>query len=123
MNSNNCNFQKRFRARFRNKKFENLQMGNVKTVNEPVKSDLVVGRRIIDIQYVASQLFCLQCKEPIYLMDITNEARFGLASILFIECKNDKCLYPGFLNKIYTDSYILVKPYFFDHFAFISWFE
>ncbi|XP_052075942.1 uncharacterized protein LOC127714036 [Mytilus californianus] len=51
---------------------------------------------MIDLFYVAKQLFCRQCKEALALINITSEKNMGYASHLFIQCE---C---GQVNKIET---------------------
>ena len=61
----------------------------------------IEGRRILDISYIVSQMIsgCSFCKKALQLIDITNEYREGLASLLYILCE---C---GATNTIYTSSY------------------
>ena len=56
------------------------------------------GRRIIDVKHLASQIDCQNCKSNLYLSNIVNETRHGLASIFSIKCS--KCL---FISNVTTD--------------------
>ena len=61
--------------------------------------DFVVGgRRIVHIQILADQLFCNSCKPITSLMDIEEEKRFGLGSILYIRCHQCQIM-----NTVFTD--------------------
>ena len=57
------------------------------------------GRRIVELEYIASQLTeCQRCKiQPLHLVDCVNEIRYGFGRILKI--KSNGCKY---INSIYT---------------------
>lgn len=58
---------------------------------------ILTGRRIIEPNYLASQLFCKHCKANLLLTDIKEETQHGLASTLGIECR--EC---NLRNYVYT---------------------
>ena len=49
---------------------------------------VVTGRRVVDVAFLASQLFCSCCNSPIQLCDITSETRRGLASVFSVACNS-----------------------------------
>lgn len=53
------------------------------------------GFRIVDLNELAKQMHCKQCASLLDLNDTRNETRFGLASVLSVECScgtlNDVC--------------------------------
>ena len=57
----------------------------------------VEGHRIVDLKYMARNMFCSSCRSPLLLQNIQREAKKGLASILHIFC--DNCI---FLNTVTT---------------------
>ncbi|XP_076438391.1 uncharacterized protein LOC143277453 [Babylonia areolata] len=54
------------------------------------------GRRIVDLQELAKQLHCKKCGSLLDLQRTEREARYGLASVLYIHCN---C---GLLNDVHT---------------------
>ena len=51
-------------------------------------SDILQGRRIIDLAYFAKMLQqgCAGCEEPLQLVGCVSERKYGLASIFQIKC-------------------------------------
>ena len=45
------------------------------------------GRRVIVLGTLADEMFCKGCSQPIHLMDISSEKRFGLASVFEVKCR------------------------------------
>lgn len=45
------------------------------------------GRRIVNIKFLADQLYCNYCRATIKLSDIIGEQKFGMASCFFMKCK------------------------------------
>lgn len=63
-----------------------IRLANTETVTVDEES-WKKGRRMIDLFYVAKQLFCRQCKEALALINSTSEKNMGYASHLFIRCE------------------------------------
>ena len=49
------------------------------------------GRRVIELKYLADQMYCSRCRSPLHLSDISNETRYGLGSVFSIPCRNYLC--------------------------------
>ena len=52
---------------------------------------IIEGRRIIDIGFLAQQMICEACGGKLHLLDITEEKKYGLASMFVIICPYEKC--------------------------------
>nr|XP_034320597.1 uncharacterized protein LOC105341150 isoform X2 [Crassostrea gigas] len=52
------------------------------------------GRRIVELGYLAKQLFCHLCKTPLHLKDTVRERRYGLGSVLHVQCTNCSAVCP-----------------------------
>lgn len=50
----------------------------------------VKGNRLVNLQHMASQLYCSSCKEPLMIQNIEKEKVYGLASVFSIRCR--QCL-------------------------------
>lgn len=48
----------------------------------------IEGSRVIDLSYLAEQMFCKVCNERLSLPYIKREVKRGFASIFHIECEN-----------------------------------
>lgn len=59
--------------------------------------ELLDGYRIVDLKYLAQQLWCTTCKETLSLEYAESERRIGLASVLLVRCH--KC---SLINEVYT---------------------
>jgi len=51
----------------------------------------VTGRRIVEIDHLAKQLYCNDCGKHLNLNNIVNEKRYGFGSVLMIECECGSC--------------------------------
>ncbi|XP_052680228.1 uncharacterized protein LOC128160995 [Crassostrea angulata] len=51
-------------------------------------------RRIVELGYLAKQLFCHLCKTPLHLIDTVRERRYGLGSVLHVKCTNCSAVCP-----------------------------
>ena len=49
------------------------------------------GRMVIELKYLADQMYCSRCRSPLHLSDISNETRYGLGSVFSIPCRNYLC--------------------------------
>lgn len=56
-------------------------------IAEPQKL-CIEGRRIVELQQMANDLWCATCMQPLSLRFIENELRISLATILTIRCHN-----------------------------------
>ncbi|XP_063436090.1 uncharacterized protein LOC134717530 [Mytilus trossulus] len=45
------------------------------------------GRRVVELEVLAEQLFCNRCNTPLHLKDIVGEMRYGLGSLLEVACQ------------------------------------
>ncbi|OWF51678.1 hypothetical protein KP79_PYT06561 [Mizuhopecten yessoensis] len=45
------------------------------------------GRRVVELEVLAEQLFCNRCNTPLHLKDIVGEMRNGLGSLLEVVCR------------------------------------
>ncbi|CAG2246182.1 unnamed protein product [Mytilus edulis] len=45
------------------------------------------GRRVVELEVLAEQLFCNKCNTPLHLKDIVGEMRYGLGSLLEVVCQ------------------------------------
>lgn len=55
------------------------------------------GRRVVELGVLAKGLeACSVCKEPLQLKNITEEKRYGLASLLYVQCECSN------INSVYT---------------------
>lgn len=63
-------------------------------------SDIVLGRRIIEVTHLAKQLKCVQCKALLHLENIKREEGRGLGSIWHVLCT--AC---DVLNEVSTDKH------------------
>lgn len=57
------------------------------------------GRRVIDVELLAENLWCTECDIPLSLRFVMSEKRAGLASILNVQCKNCCAIYHVFTSK------------------------
>ena len=53
--------------------------------------DWRIGRRIVELDVLAKNMFCNQCSMPLLLSNTVSEQRCGLGSILQICCQNGIC--------------------------------
>lgn len=68
-----------------------LELGASCTIDPSLNNDWKTGRRIVELQALAQQMFCTSCDARLHLADIESERRYGLGSILFIRCQNSVC--------------------------------
>jgi len=47
----------------------------------------VTGRRVVEIDHLAKQLYCNDCGKQLNLNNIVNEKRYGFGSVLMIKCE------------------------------------
>lgn len=82
---------------------------NVKRIDKCKDSDAAAadkdsipleGRQIIHKETFAEQMFCRNCKSILFLTDVTEEKRNGLASIYYIACR--QCHVPA-ITSVWTD--------------------
>lgn len=64
----------------------------------------VEGRRVVELQQMAKNMWCATCVQPLSLRFIENEARIGLATILTIRCHN--CLATFEVNTCKKDFHV-----------------
>ncbi|XP_063406027.1 uncharacterized protein LOC134689985 [Mytilus trossulus] len=68
-----------------------LELGASCTIDPSLNNDWKTGRRVVELQALAQQMFCTSCNARLHLADIESERRYGLGSILFIRCQNSVC--------------------------------
>ncbi|XP_071150431.1 fibrinogen-like protein 1 [Mytilus edulis] len=68
-----------------------LELGASCTIDPSLNDDWKTGRRVVELQALAQQMFCTSCDARLHLTDIESERRYGLGSILFIRCQNSVC--------------------------------
>ncbi|CAG2253221.1 unnamed protein product [Mytilus edulis] len=68
-----------------------LELGASCTIDPSLNNDWKTGRRVVELQALAQQMFCTSCDARLHLTDIESERRYGLGSILFIRCQNSVC--------------------------------
>ncbi|CAG2245038.1 unnamed protein product [Mytilus edulis] len=68
-----------------------LELGASCTIDPSLNGDWKTGRRVVELQALAQQMFCTSCDARLHLTDIESERRYGLGSILFIRCQNSVC--------------------------------
>ena len=68
-----------------------LELGASCTIDPSLNDDWKTGRRVVELQALAQQMFCTSCDARLHLADIESERRYGLGSILFIRCQNSVC--------------------------------
>ncbi|CAG2254062.1 unnamed protein product [Mytilus edulis] len=68
-----------------------LELGASCTIDPSLNNDWKTGRRVVELQALAQQMFCTSCDARLHLADIESERRYGLGSILFILCQNSVC--------------------------------
>ncbi|XP_063431634.1 uncharacterized protein LOC134714327 [Mytilus trossulus] len=68
-----------------------LELGASCTIDPSLNNDWKTGRRVVELQALAQQMFCTSCDARLHLADIESERRYGLGSILFIRCQNSVC--------------------------------
>ena len=56
----------------------------------------VQGNRVVNLQLMASEMFCSNCNEPLLLQNIESEIIRGLASVFKIRCR--ECLLVNTVN-------------------------
>ncbi|CAG2220272.1 unnamed protein product [Mytilus edulis] len=76
-----------------------LELGASCTIDPSLNNDWKTGRRVVELQALAQQMFCTSCDARLHLADIESERRYGLGSILFIRCQNSVC---SLLNDVKT---------------------
>ncbi|XP_058806469.1 uncharacterized protein LOC131672927 [Phymastichus coffea] len=52
-----------------------------------LRSNLIKGNRIVDLDYMAEQLVCSKCSSELFISDIEKEQRSGLGSYLSVRCR------------------------------------
>ena len=66
--------------------------------------EILEGRRIVELVYLAEQLWCNKCNLPLSLRYVNDELRSGLASTLTVKCVKCGIDYRISTNKVLTDS-------------------
>lgn len=56
------------------------------TAEEQEEPDYFNGRRIVELKFLAREMWCCSCKEALSFQFIENETRRGFGSILRIRC-------------------------------------
>ena len=69
-------------------KDESIQVESlgIQKLNESDGVISLEGRRIIEIDYMAKHMFCLNCESPLLLCNITKEHRMGLGGWFVFKC-------------------------------------
>ncbi|CAC5361147.1 unnamed protein product [Mytilus coruscus] len=50
------------------------------------------GRRVVELDVMAREMYCCRCNLPLHLSNTVGERLYGLASVLLIKCDNSACL-------------------------------
>ena len=73
--------------KIRTEAYKNLKINNLKTPNTVE----INGRRIVNINVLADNLVCSECKSILSLKNIISEKKNGLLSKFTVKCSNTTC--------------------------------
>ncbi|XP_053594399.1 uncharacterized protein LOC128667606 [Microplitis demolitor] len=92
-------FSTRFIKTTKKRTYEALY--NKSKVHEQILTDW--GRRIVEINTLAKELWCFKCDIPLSLKNIQSEKQFGLSNIFCIKCLSCCKIHEVHTNKHHTD--------------------
>lgn len=91
--SNHYNHRKNGKFAKKKSSLGKPNLRNKKKTETPPNFVSKKGRRVIDIDYFAEQMWCTGCEIPLSFKYLVEERLFGLASIFFIKCNACEKIY------------------------------
>lgn len=82
-----------------------IRLANTETVTVDEES-WKKGKSMIDLFYVAKQLFCRQCKEALALISITSEKIWGMQAICLYDVNADKLIRSRPVKRTYMENVV-----------------